>query len=116
MKVMLFISAFILLVVFLAFFPMINNVLETTSGVPEPMIPIIQIGFCIFPVSLIGFTFFSSWGSDEETSTDDEEDFEEEEPLEEMKKAHKSAYQILAERFAKGEISDEEYTERMARL
>jgi uncharacterized membrane protein len=36
--------------------------------------------------------------------------------VEQIKKARKSAYEILAEDYARGNISNEEYTERMSRL
>lgn len=50
------------------------------------------------------------WGKDINITTDDEEEYEE--------KTHTrdDAEQILMNRFARGEITSEEYSERMSRL
>lgn len=51
--------------------------------------------------------------NDLELEEDTEEDIT---PMEQIKKARKTAAEILAERYARGELSDEEYTDKMARL
>jgi uncharacterized membrane protein len=104
--------------------PVLNSLSEelpdgSESQFIKSVIPMLPVFFGIaILVSVIGM--FTGGGNSYYEDVEDEEIVEEEEvdetPLEQTKKARKSAYEILAERYAKGEISDEDYTEAMARL
>jgi len=104
--------------------PVINDVSSTIpSDSPGYSIASIMLkGFPVFiaiTVILMVSGLFSGIGSTDEELLDFEEDEDEpeEEPvMEQIKKARKSAFEILAERYARGEITDEQYTEAMSRL
>ena len=95
---------------------MINETLMKMSEAFGPQVGMIVI----LPAAIIAlFILYFITGTISTISTDEEydEEYDDDESDEEPeKKAKKTAYEILSERFARGEISDEEYTEKMARL
>ena len=101
---------------------MIRFFLSTTQDAVQNMSDVFGSVMTFFPImmvvviaisilSVVSFTFGKPVCDD----IDDEEP-NDEPTMEQIKKARKSAYQILAESYARGEITDEEYTDRMARL
>jgi uncharacterized membrane protein len=75
--------------------------------------------FNLLPLVIIvgAFLFIVSWGVRlEDDGEEDVEVVEAENYIEEERETRKTAMFILRERFANGEITKEEYTERMSRL
>ena len=91
-----------------------NGEVRMNDVVTESMVKTL---FDLFPIAMIlgiaiGILNFIRRIPSETTFDEYEEDDEIEEEIE----IKKSASDILAERFARGELTDEEYTEKMARL
>jgi uncharacterized membrane protein len=100
--------------------PVISYIVQEANLPPiiSPIMSVLPI-FMLIAFVMLAVGLFPS--SDEFTLDEEEEDEAEEEDGEEpvrekIKKAKKSAYEILAERYARGEITDEQYTEAMSRL
>lgn len=90
---------------------------EITGDLPDGAVTLINILPIFIAIAMIMVVVGLFGFGDSETSDEEEEEEEEPEPvMVQKKKAQKSAYEILAEKYAKGEISDEEYTNKMARL
>jgi hypothetical protein len=108
---------FTLLVGIAILMPVLKSVTEqaSASGIPSSVNLIINLVPVIIAVGIIMvvagmFTSGGDYPSDEET---EEEPEPEPEPIAVKRK---DAVRILMERYANGEISSEEYTDKMARL
>jgi uncharacterized membrane protein len=117
-----FIALAIIIIVSVAVvFPILSQVTTEANihSLPDSVKTLVQILPVVVAIAIIvSIVGLFSFGEYEETDVelDEEGEVDEEPPLKQLKKARKSAYEILAERYARGEISDEEYTEKMCRL
>jgi len=96
--------------------PVISSISEEASanadipGSVNLIITLIPV-MLVVAIIMVVFGMFSSGGD-----SSDEEEVEEEPEPEPIKVKRKDAVRILMERYANGEISSEEYTDRMSRL
>jgi uncharacterized membrane protein len=106
---------FTLLVGIVILMPVLKSVTEqaSASGIPSSVNLIMNLVPGIIAVGLIMVVagMFTSGGD-----SYDEEEVEEEPEPEPIKVKRKDAVRILMERYANGEISSEDYSDRMSRL
>jgi uncharacterized membrane protein len=105
----------VIIVAIVIIIPILSKVNEDTTiihSLPQTATTLLAI----FPLWFIGVAILVSVFSLFSSRTDEEFVDEEMEEPEDIKEVEKDARSILMKRYINGEISDEEYTNKMARL